>query len=76
MKSSQIFRTDNILLKTTVCWLSKDVVSFKTEVGIYKKFAKINSNSCELTVTLTTVGKFSIVWVACCACIDVHIPIQ
>jgi len=32
---------DNISLETSVHWLSEDVVSFETEVGVYEKFAKM-----------------------------------
>jgi len=31
---------DNILLETSVCWLSEDIVNFEIKVGVYKKFAK------------------------------------
>jgi len=41
VESSQYFRTDNISLETSVRWLSKDVVSFKIEVWVYEKFAKM-----------------------------------
>jgi len=38
---SQYFHMDNMSLETSVCWLYEDVVSFKIQIGLYKKFAKM-----------------------------------
>jgi len=41
MKSFQYFRMDNMSLEMSVHWLYEYVVSFKIEVGVYEKFAKM-----------------------------------
>jgi len=41
VKNWQYFRRHNILLETSVYWLSENIDSFEIKVGVYEKFAKM-----------------------------------
>jgi len=41
MKIREYFHTDDILLETSLYWLSEDIVRFKIEVGVEEKCTKM-----------------------------------